>query len=214
MALLRCCVGRIFLLGILAQSHHPSPRHPLDLNSMPSRFHLNTIASRRRQGGRIVVTVVLVVDGLYVSLIGVEAGVGWSVFYVVSSLPTPVLVSARPDHTWLGRYQWREGLAKERSTKTSHDKCRSSFHLLFIEFIPPLSNRYFRCRIDIAGVEPISPLSNRYSRCPIDSCHLRPFSPSQTSYPPCWTCVDRCGSLGNLLWSWRTSLQEGRRSCG
>ena len=75
-------------------------------------------------------------------------------------------------------------------------------------------NSSHHCRIDIASVEPISPLSNRYSRCPIDSCHLRPFSPSQTSYPPCWTCVDRCGSLGNLLWSWCTSLQEGRRSCG
>jgi len=73
MALLCCCVGRIFLLDILAQSHHPSPRHPLDLNSMPSRFPLNTIASRRRRrGGRIVVTVVLVVDGLYVSLMGGE----------------------------------------------------------------------------------------------------------------------------------------------
>jgi len=162
MALLCCCVSRIFLLGILAQSHHPSPRHPLDLNSMPSRFHLNTIASLcRRRGGHIVVTIVLIVDGLYVSLIGVEAGVGWSVFYVVSSLPMPVLVSAHLDHMWLGGYQWREGLAKERSTKTSHDKCRSSFHLLFIEFIPPLSNQYFHCRINIAGVEPISPLSNR-----------------------------------------------------
>ena len=65
MALLRCCVDRIFLLNILTRSHHPSST-PLDLASMPFQFpleplHLVVVVVE-------VVALVLVIDGLCVSM--------------------------------------------------------------------------------------------------------------------------------------------------
>jgi len=171
----------------LAQSPHSSPWHPLDLNSTRSWFPLNTIASHCHPGGRIVVTVILVVDGLCVSLIGVRRG-------YAGPCSMSCHRSLRRRWSRLVRMGGWGGISGGRGWQRREAWERAMTHATACS-ISSSSNSCRHCQIDIAGAEPIFLLSNQYCCCEINSCYLRPFLPFQTSYHLCWTCVDRCRFL-------------------